>query len=120
MQFFHRARLALHPDPPLRRFGVAEDVYAVENLQPGQGMHYNLGIGRGYSVREVIRTVEEVTGLKVPIKEGPRRPGDPPVLVASPERAMRELGWQPRYRDLRPTVETAWRWHSTHPNGYGD
>ena len=83
-------------------------------------MCYNLGIGRGYSVREVIRAVEEVTGKKVPVKEGPRRPGDPPVLVASSEKIEKELGWKPEYTDLRRIVETAWNWHSKHPKGYRD
>jgi UDP-glucose 4-epimerase len=83
-------------------------------------MRLNLGIGQGYSVREVLRTVEEVTGKKVPIKEGPRREGDPPALVAAPEKAQRELGWRPRYTDLKAIVETAWRWHRTHPDGYTD
>jgi UDP-glucose 4-epimerase len=93
---------------------------ALERQQPGQGLRYNLGIGRGYSVREVIRTVEEVTGKKVAVKEGPRRPGDPPVLVASSEKIQRELGWGPRYTELRPIVETAWNWHRNHPRGYAD
>lgn len=91
---------------------------ALEKLQPGQQMHYNLGIGRGYSVREVIAAVEAVTGLKVPVKEGPRRPGDPPVLVASSEKIQSELGWKPRYTDIKSIVETAWNWHRTHPKGY--
>jgi UDP-glucose 4-epimerase len=93
---------------------------ALEAIQPGQGLRYNLGTGRGYSVREVIRTVEEVTGKPVPVKEGPRRPGDPPVLVAAAEKVRRELGWQPRYTELRPIVETAWNWHRNHPRGYAD
>jgi UDP-glucose-4-epimerase GalE len=93
---------------------------ALEKLQPGRGLHCNLGIGRGYSVREVIRTVEEVTGKKVPVKEGPRRPGDPPVLVASSDKIQRELGWLPHYTELRPIVETAWQWHSKNPKGYRD
>jgi UDP-glucose-4-epimerase GalE len=93
---------------------------AVESLQPGKGLHYNLGIGRGYSVREVIRTVEEVTGKTVPVKEGARRAGDPPALVASSEKIQRELGWRPRYIELRPIVESAWNWHRTHPRGYND
>jgi UDP-glucose 4-epimerase len=93
---------------------------ALERLQPGQGMHYNLGIGRGYSVREVIRTVEEVTGKKVPVKEGPRRAGDPPELVASSQKIQCDLGWKPRYTELRPIVETAWQWHSQNPKGYRD
>jgi UDP-glucose 4-epimerase len=93
---------------------------ALERLQPGKGLCYNLGIGRGYSVREVIRVAEEVTGKTVPIKEGPRRPGDPPVLVASSEKIQRELGWKPHYTDIRPIIETAWKWHKSHPRGYND
>src|SRR5262245_11163094 len=93
---------------------------ALEKLQPGLGLCYNLGTGRGYSVREVIKTAEEVTGKKVPVKEGPRRAGDPPELVASSEKIQRELGWRPRYTDLRAIVETAWNWHRSHPRGYGD
>ena len=91
---------------------------ALEKLTPGAELRYNLGTGRGYSVREVIRTVEEVTGKKVTVKEGPRRPGDPPALVASSDKIQKELGWQPRYRDLRGIVETAWNWHRTHPRGF--
>ena len=93
---------------------------ALEQLTPGKGLCYNLGIGRGYSVREVIRTVEEVVGKPVPVREGPRRAGDPPVLVASPEKIQRELGWKPRYTDLKAIVETAWSWHSKNPKGYKD
>jgi UDP-glucose-4-epimerase GalE len=93
---------------------------AVERLEPGKGLCYNLGIGRGYSVREVIGTAESVTGKKVPYKEGPRRAGDPPELVASADKIQRELRWRPRYADLRPIIETAWNWHRTHPRGYGD
>ena len=93
---------------------------ALERLQPGKALYYNLGTGRGYSVREVIQTVEAVTGKKVPTREGPRRAGDPPALVASAEKIRRELGWQPRYTDLRPIIETAWSWHRTHPRGYED
>jgi UDP-glucose 4-epimerase len=91
---------------------------ALLNLTPGKGLKYNLGIGRGYSVREVIRTCEEVAGRPVTVIEGPRRPGDPPVLVAAPDLAMQELRWQPKYKDLRSIVATAWRWHSGHPRGY--
>jgi len=93
---------------------------ALEHLEPGKQMLYNLGIGRGSSVREVIRAVEEVTGKRVPVKEGPRRPGDPDVLVASSEKIQRELGWRPRYTDLRTIIETAWNWHRSHPKGYND
>ena len=91
---------------------------ALQQLQPGSMLRYNLGIGRGYSVREVIQTVEEVTGRKVAVKEGARRPGDPPSLVASSEKIQRELGWRPKYTDLKAIVETAWDWHLAHPRGY--
>ena len=97
---------------------AAAHLLALERLQPGCGLAYNLGTGRGYSVREVIRSVEEVTGRKVPVKEGPRRPGDPPALVADAAKIRRELGWSPQYPELRPIVATAWQWHRTHPNGY--
>jgi UDP-glucose-4-epimerase GalE len=93
---------------------------ALEHLEPGKGDKYNLGIGRGYSVREVIRAVEEVSGRKVSVKEGPRREGDPPELVAASEKIQRELGWKPRYTELQPIMETAWNWHKGHPRGYND
>jgi len=99
---------------------AAAHLLALEKLEPGKALRYNLGIGRGYSVREVIRTVEEVTGKPVPVKEGPRRAGDPPVLVASSDKIQRELGWRPQYTELRPIVATAWNWHSKHPRGYND
>jgi len=93
---------------------------ALEKLEPGLELRYNLGTGRGYSVREVIRVAEEVTGKPIPVKQGPRRPGDPPALVASSEKIQRELGWRPKYADLRPIIDTAWNWHKKHPRGYGD
>jgi UDP-glucose 4-epimerase len=92
---------------------------AVEQGEPGTFRAFNLGTGRGYSVREVVRMVEGVTGLPVPVKEGPRRAGDPAELVASSAKAMTALGWKPRYTDLEGIVRTAWAWHKTHPNGFG-
>jgi UDP-glucose 4-epimerase len=71
---------------------------------------YNLGNQKGFSVREVIETVREVTGYPIPIKESPRRAGDPPVLVASSERIKKALGWEPLYDDLKTIIETAWGW----------
>src|SRR5207248_1927411 len=90
---------------------AAAHLLALENLQPGKGLRYNLGIGRGYSVREVIGAAEKVTGKPVPVKEGPRRAGDPPSLVASSSKIQQELGWKPRYTDLEAIVQTAWNWH---------
>jgi UDP-glucose 4-epimerase len=80
---------------------------------------YNLGCGgEGYTVREVIETARAVTGLDVPVKIGPRRAGDPAVLIASSEKIKRELGWKPELQDLRLIVQSAWDWMQTHPNGY--
>jgi UDP-glucose-4-epimerase GalE len=80
---------------------------------------YNLGTGRGHSVRQVIDAVARVTGRAVPAEVGPRRAGDPPVLVAAPERARAELGFEPRWREIDAIVETAVRWMRAHPEGYG-
>ncbi|MCS7292353.1 MAG: UDP-glucose 4-epimerase GalE [Gloeomargarita sp. SKYBB_i_bin120] len=87
-------------------------VQALDYLQT-QDTHLivNLGTGQGYSVRQVIETVEQVTGQKLAVQAGPRRPGDPPILVADVTRARQTLGWQPRYSDLPTIIETAWRWH---------
>ncbi|MGA0869880.1 MAG: UDP-glucose 4-epimerase GalE, partial [Planctomycetota bacterium] len=79
---------------------------------------YNLGNAAGTSVLEVIRAVEEVTGKKVPYVVGPRRPGDPPRLVGSAAKIEAELGWKPRFGDIRTIVETAHRWHTSHPDGF--
>jgi UDP-glucose 4-epimerase len=79
---------------------------------------YNLGNGQGYTVREVIETARDVTGHAIPAVDGPRRPGDPPLLVASSDKIRQELGWQPRYPGLRDIVQSAWSWHEAHPQGY--
>jgi UDP-glucose-4-epimerase GalE len=94
-------------------------ILALEKLTPGCGHRYNLGTGTGSSVREVIRTCEEVSGKQVVVNECPRRAGDPPVLVASADKIRAELGWAAKYPDLRSIIETAWDWHLTHPKGYG-
>lgn len=99
---------------------AAAHVLALAKLTPGAKLAYNVGLGRGYSVREVIRTVEEVTGKPVPVKEGPRRAGDPPALVARADAIRAELGWAPKFDDLKAIVESAWRWHRAHPAGYGE
>jgi UDP-glucose 4-epimerase len=92
---------------------------AIEATSPGTAEVFNVGTGTGHSVLEVLRACEEVAGRKVPFETAPRRPGDPPALVASPARLRDRLGWTPRFASLRAVVETAWRWHSTHPRGYG-
>ncbi len=89
-------------------------------LAPGKQGFYNLGNGDGYSVRQVIQTCEQVSGKKIPVIEKPRRPGDPPRLVAAAEKAVDELGWKPKYPKLVDIVSTAWQWHVKHPNGYPD
>jgi UDP-glucose 4-epimerase len=94
-------------------------ILALEALDAGSRV-YNLGNGDGYSVREVIETARSVTDAEIPAEVGPRRPGDPPVLIASSEKARQELGWTPRYPDLEDMISTAWAWHQKHPDGYPD
>ncbi len=89
-------------------------------LAEGRGGFYNLGNGDGYSVRQVITTCEHITGKKLPIIEKPRREGDPPRLVASAEKAIRELGWKSKFPKLEDIIRSAWDWHQRHPNGYPD
>ena len=87
-------------------------VLALEYLvRGGQNLALNLGTGSGYSVREVIGAVEQLSGLKVHVTLGPRREGDPPVLVAQSTRAREVLGWSPRQSDLKTIVRTALEWH---------
>lgn len=82
---------------------------------------YNLGCGgEGYSVREVIDVANEITGREIPTKVGPRRSGDPAVLIASSEKIKRELGWAPQFQDLRKIIDSAWRWLQRHPRGYDE
>jgi len=80
----------------------------------GSSASYNLGTGRGFSVREVIQTAHSVTGRVIPVREGPRRPGDPPRLVADATRAKTDLGWTPKYADLNQIVKSAWGWSLRH------
>jgi UDP-glucose 4-epimerase len=84
----------------------------------GASAAFNLGNGAGYSVLEVIRTAEAVTGRKIPYKVVPRRAGDPARLVGDSTRAQKVLGWRQRYGDLRTIIETAWKWHHAHPAGF--
>ena len=89
-------------------------------MEPGKNGYYNLGNGEGYSVRQVIETCERVSGKPIPAIEEPRRPGDPPRLVAGAQKAIDELGWKPQFASLDQIVESAWRWHQANPNGYPD
>jgi UDP-glucose 4-epimerase len=93
---------------------------SLESLRAGgESAAYNLGNGRPTSVRAVVEAVERVTGRKVPVTTGPRRPGDPGVLFASSGKIRQALGWTPRYEDIDVIVDTAWRWREAHPQGYG-
>ena len=79
---------------------------------------YNLGNGQGFSVKEVIDTARAITGHPIPAEMVARRPGDPAVLIAGSDKIRRELGWQPQHPNLRDIIESAWRWHKSHPHGY--
>jgi UDP-glucose 4-epimerase len=95
-------------------------ILALEALRDGRSRAYNVGIGRGYTVKEVIDVARAVTGHAIPTQTGGRRAGDAAALVADNTRIMEELNWMPQYNDLRPIIETAWKWHQSHPNGYND
>jgi len=89
-------------------------------LGAGKSEFYNLGTGDGSSVREVIAACRKITGRKIDIVEKPRRPGDPPRLIASSEKIKRDLGWRPQFESLDAIIESAWKWHQKFPHGYGD
>ena len=90
---------------------------ALERTRKGSAV-YNVGNGQGFSNGEVIETARRVTGHPIPVREAPRREGDPAVLVASATKVKEELGWEPRFPDLESIIESAWRWHQAHPTGY--
>lgn len=98
----------------------AAHILVMEQLRPGEPRIYNLGIGRGYSVKEVVEAVQRVTGKKVPVEYGRRRPGDPAVLYADATKIRSDLGWHPQVTTIDEIAETAWRWHARHPSGYVD
>jgi UDP-glucose 4-epimerase len=91
---------------------------ATEATEPGTAEVFNIGTGVGQSVKEIIAVCEEVVGHSIPQEISPRRPGDPPRLVADPAKLMTQLGWTPRFTDIREIVATAWGWHRAHPDGY--
>jgi len=90
----------------------------LDALREKEKLIYNLGNGKGFSVREVIETARRVTGHPIPTREVERRPGDPAILVASSEKIKRELNWQPQYPTLEAIVRSAWDWFCAHPQGY--
>ena len=85
-----------------------------------ESAYYNLGTGGGTSVREVISACEKVTGKTIPVIDKPRRPGDPPKLIAASGKVQQELGWKPKFQSIDKIVESAWAWHVANPGGYGD
>ncbi len=94
-------------------------ILAIEKLRKeNTSATYNLGNGNGFSVKEVIETARKVTGHPIPAEVAPRRAGDPAVLIASSEKAIKELGWKPKYADLHTMIESAWNWFQKNPKGY--
>ena len=94
-------------------------ILAMEKLRAGQSIFCNLGTGRGFSVKEIIKTVEKVTGKPVPLTWGDRRAGDAIALWADASRAKSVLGWEAKHKDPEVIIQSAWNWHSKHPKGYG-
>ncbi len=93
-------------------------ILALEALADGKSRKYNLGNGKGYSVREVLDMAQQITGKTIQAEAGARRPGDPDILIADSTRITEELGWSPEFNTLPLIIETAWNWHKTHPQGY--
>lgn len=97
---------------------LAEAHILALNVMERRSEIYNLGYGSGYSVAEVVEMSRQVTGRRIQTEAAPRRAGDPPVLIASSDKIMRDLGWNPRHSELDRIIESAWRWHQAHPFGY--
>jgi UDP-glucose 4-epimerase len=95
-------------------------ILALDGVREGEHRIFNLGNGNGFSVREVISAAAEVTGVEITVREGPRRPGDPPMLVAASNRVRSELGWEPRKPSLADMVGDAWQFAQAHPRGYSE
>ncbi|NDV61466.1 UDP-glucose 4-epimerase GalE [Puniceicoccales bacterium CK1056] len=97
---------------------ISAHILALESLDAGNRT-YNLGNGKGFSVKEVIEAARKITGHPIPADIAPRRAGDPATLVAGSDKIKSELGWNPKFTDIESIIETAWKWHSAHPDGYG-
>jgi UDP-glucose 4-epimerase len=95
-------------------------ITAMEKLSPGKSLFCNLGTGNGFSVKQIIASVEKVTGKKVPVKYGPRRAGDAIALWADPSRAKSLLGWEAKHKDPETIIRSAWNWFEKHPHGYDE
>ena len=93
---------------------------ALEKLNNENELVYNLGNGKGYSVRQVIDTVKKVSGRNFKVVEAQKRHGDPAVLTSDASKAKAQLGWEPKFPELEQIVTTAWKWHNDHPNGYAE
>jgi len=99
---------------------VSAHVLALNGLVEKDQLVYNIGSGTGFSVKEVIEVARQVSGHPIPAEESPRRPGDPPRLVASSERIQSDLGWQARHSSLEEIISSSWEWHQSHPHGYSE
>jgi UDP-glucose 4-epimerase len=99
---------------------VEAHVRVMEALAPGDRRIYNLGIGQGLSVKQILEAVRRVVDRPFKVESGPRRAGDPPALYADASKIERELGWRAQRTDIAQTILSAWRWFSAHPEGYGD
>ncbi|GEN54695.1 UDP-glucose 4-epimerase GalE [Halobacillus faecis] len=98
---------------------VTAHLQAIDRLDKGGASAiYNLGNGQGFSVKEIIEAVRKVTGHPVPAEVAPKRSGDPAQLVASSEKARKELGWKPEFPEVEKMIESAWKWFQEHPHGY--
>lgn len=100
---------------------VEAHILALKKLTAGHpGGIYNLGTGEGYTVLEMLNAARKITGHSIPAVVSPRRAGDPAVLVASPDKAMADLGWKPQHTSIEAIIASAWRFHQSHPHGYGN
>jgi UDP-glucose 4-epimerase len=97
---------------------AAAHVLALNSLSDRDKLIYNLGSGRGFSVRQVVEVSRKITGHAIPVIESPRRTGDPAILVASSDKIQRELHWNPQYKELEQIIGSAWKWHKENPHGY--
>ncbi|MEE8142779.1 MAG: UDP-glucose 4-epimerase GalE [Planctomycetota bacterium] len=93
-------------------------ILALEKLDDNPNQVYNLGSGEGYSVKELVQEAQRLVDLPISVVNAERRPGDPPVLVASNDKARQVLGWRPKYSDMEEILQTAWNWHRKHPEGF--